>query len=231
MKKFGAMCLVLSTAVLSACSFAEVTPEANGLQSEPVRIVVEPDDAEQMVLAEIYRGTLEIEGRDVEIAHSGEGNFRIGCTGQILWENDPARAQDLEAAFEAEEDFDGRNNNVVTHDEMMGAMPTDWMTNDPSAATWCDDFDEVDIPMDIVPIYKKTLLNRVDRHEVNSVTKYITNTDLHELVDASRTAPVEDVVEQWILTSVAGGGNLDTGDAVSDSSGTDSDSGSDSTTN
>ena len=217
------MCLILSTAVLSACSFAEISPEANGLQSEPVRIVVDPDDIEQRVLAEIYRGTLELENREVEISTSGESNFRIGCTGQILWENDPNRAEELEAAFAADEDFDGKNYNVVTHEEMMGAMPTDWMTNDPSAATWCDDFEAVDIPMDIVPIYKKTLLNRVDRHEVNSVTKYITNTDLQELVDASRTTPVEEVVEQWILTSVAGGGNLDTGDAVSDGSGTGSD--------
>lgn len=210
------MCVVMSTALLSACSFAEVSPEANGLQTEPVRIVVDPNDLEQVVLAEIYRGTLEIENREVEIATSGEGNFRIGCTGQILWENDPARAQELEAAFEAEEDFDGRNYNVVTHDEMMGSLPTDWMTNDPSAASWCDDFDEVDIPLDIVPIYKKTLLNRSDKFEVNNVTKYITNDDLDELVEASRTAPAEDVVEQWILTSVAGGGNLDTGDPVSD---------------
>ena len=106
-------------------------------------------------------------------------------------------------------------------------MPTDWTTNDPSGATWCDDFDEVDIPMNIVPIYQKNLLGRSDRYEVNSVTKYITNTDLQELVDASRTTPVRDVVEQWILTSVAGGGNLDTGDAVSD----DSDSGSDKESN
>ena len=67
------------------------------------------------------------------------------------------------------------------------------------------------ISMNIVPIYQKNLLGRSDRYEVNSVTEYITNTDLQDLVDASRTTPVRDVVEQWMLTSVAGGGNLDTG--------------------
>lgn len=221
------MSLILSTAVLSACSFAEVSPEAEGLQSEPVRIEVDSDNPEEVVLGEIYRGSLEIQDRDVEIVPSGEGNFRVGCTGKILWENDPQRAQELETAFEAEKDFDGRDYNAVTHEEMMGSMPTDWTTNDPSGATWCDDFDEVDIPMNIVPIYQKNLLGRSDRYEVNSVTKYITNTDLQELVDASRTTPVRDVVEQWILTSVAGGGNLDTGDAVSD----DADSGSDKESN
>lgn len=227
MKKFGAMSLILSTAMLSACSFAEVSPEAEGLQSEPVRIEVDSDNPEEVVLGEIYRGSLEIQDRDAEIVASGEGNFRVGCTGKILWENDPQRAQELEKAFAAEEDFDCRDYNAVTHEEMMGSMPTDWTTNDPSGATWCDDFDEVDIPMNIVPIYQKNLLGRSDRYEVNSVTKYITNTDLQELVDASRTTPVRDVVEQWILTSVAGGGNLDTGDAVSD----DSDSGSDKESN
>ena len=221
------MSLILSTAMLSACSFAEVSPEAEGLQSEPVRIEVDSDNPEEVVLGEIYRGSLEIQDRDAEIVPSGEGNFRVGCTGKILWENDPQRAQELETAFAAEEDFDGRDYNSVTHEEMMGSMPTDWTTNDPSGATWCDDFDEVDIPMNIVPIYQKNLLGRSDRYEVNSVTKYITNTDLQELVDASRTTPVRDVVEQWILTSVAGGGNLDTGDAVSD----DSDSGSDKESN
>lgn len=221
------MSLILSTAVLSACSFAEVSPEAEGLQSEPVRIEVDSDNPEEVVLGEIYRGSLEIQDRDAEIVPSGEGNFRVGCTGKILWENDPQRAQELETAFEAEKDFDGRDYNAVTHEEMMGSMPTDWTTNDPSGATWCDDFDEVDIPMNIVPIYQKNLLGRSDRYEVNSVTKYITNTDLQELVDASRTTPVRDVVEQWILTSVAGGGNLDTGDAVSD----DADSGSDKESN
>lgn len=221
------MSLILSTAMLSACSFAEVSPEAEGLQSEPVRIEVDSDNPEEVVLGEIYRGSLEIQDRDAEIVPSGEGNFRVGCTGKILWENDPHRAQELETAFAAEEDFDGRDYNAVTHEEMMGSMPTDWTTNDPSGATWCDDFDEVDIPMNIVPIYQKNLLGRSDRYEVNSVTKYITNTDLQELVDASRTTPVRDVVEQWILTSVAGGGNLDTGDAVSD----DSDSGSDKESN
>ncbi|NME89822.1 hypothetical protein HF853_09120 [Corynebacterium stationis] len=226
-KKFGAMSLILSTAMLSACSFAEVSPESEGLQSEPVRIEVDSDNPEEVVLGEIYRGSLEIQDRDAEIVPSGEGNFRVGCTGRILWENDPQRAQELETAFAAEEDFDGRDYNAVTHEVMMGSMPTDWTTNDPSGATWCDDFDEVDIPMNIVPIYQKNLLGRSDRYEVNSVTKYITNTDLQELVDASRTTPVRDVVEQWILTSVAGGGNLDTGDAVSD----DSDSGSDKESN
>ena len=221
------MSLILSTAMLSACSFAEVSPEAEGLQSEPVRIEVDSDNPEEVVLGEIYRGSLEIQDRDAEIVPSGEGNFRVGCTGKILWENDPQRAQELETAFAAEEDFDGRDYNAVTHKEMMGSMPTDWTTNDPSGATWCDDFDEVDISMNIVPIYQKNLLGRSDRYEVNSVTKYITNTDLQELVDASRTTPVRDVVEQWILTSVAGGGNLDTGDAVSD----DSDSGSDKESN
>ncbi len=221
------MSLILSTAMLSACSFAEVSPEAEGLQSEPVRIEVDSDNPEEVVLGEIYRGSLEIQDRDAEIVPSGEGNFRVGCTGKILWENDPQRAQELEKAFAAEKDFDGRDYNAVTHEAMMGSMPTDWTTNDPSGATWCDDFDEVDISMNIVPIYQKNLLGRSDRYEVNSVTKYITNTDLQELVDASRTTPVRDVVEQWILTSVAGGGNLDTGDAVSD----DSDSGSDKESN
>lgn len=221
------MSLILSTAMLSACSFAEVSPEAEGLQSEPVRIEVDSDNPEEVVLGEIYRGSLEIQDRDAEIVPSGEGNFRVGCTGKILWENDPQRAQELEKAFAAEKDFDGRDYNAVTHEEMMGSMPTDWTTNDPSGATWCDDFDEVDISMNIVPIYQKNLLGRSDRYEVNSVTKYITNTDLQELVDASRTTPVREVVEQWILTSVAGGGNLDTGDAVSD----DADSGSDKESN
>src|SRR5690625_5628218 len=183
------MSLILSTAMLSACSFAEVSPEAEGLQSEPVRIEVDSDNPEEVVLGEIYRGSLEIQDRDAEIVPSGEGNFRVGCTGKILWENDPQRAQELETAFAAEEDFDGRDYNAVTHEEMMGSMPTDWTTNDPSGATWCDDFDEVDIPMNIVPIYQKNLLGRSDRYEVNSVTKYITNTDLQELVDASRTTP------------------------------------------
>lgn len=222
-KKFGGVCLILSTAVLSACSFAEVSPETKGLQTEPVQIEVESNNPEERVLAEIYRGSLELQKRDAEIVPTGEGNFRIGCTGQILWENDPQRAQELEEAFEAEEDFDGRDNNAVTHEEMMGSLPTDWTTNDPSGATWCEDFDEVDIPLNIVPIYKKTLLDRNDRYEVNSVTKYITNTDLQELVDASQDAPVDEVVEQWLLTSVAGGGNLDTGDAVSDDADSDSD--------
>src|SRR5699024_10933221 len=143
--------------------------------------------------------------------------------GQILWENDPQRAQELEEAFEAEEDLDGRDNNAVTHEEMMGSLPTDWTTNDPSGATWCEAFDEVDIPLNIVPIYKKTLLDRSDRYEVNSVTKDIPKTELHDLVDAPQDAPVDEVVEQCLLTSVAGAGNLDTCDAVSDDADTDSD--------
>src|SRR5699024_972778 len=114
------MSLILSTAVLSACSFAEVSPQAEGLQSEPVRIEVDSANAEGVVLGEIYRGSLEIQDRDVEIVRSGEGNFRVGCTGNVLWENDPQRAQELETDFAAEEDFDGRDYNAVAHEEMMG---------------------------------------------------------------------------------------------------------------
>ena len=69
------MSLILSTAMLSACSFAEVSPEAEGLQSEPVRIEVDSDNPEEVVLGEIYRGSLEIQDRDAEIVPSGEGNF------------------------------------------------------------------------------------------------------------------------------------------------------------
>src|SRR5699024_11260843 len=126
-------------------------------------------------------GLEDIDDGNVEIWPSGEGNFPVGCTVNILWENVPQRAQELETAFAAEEDFDGRDYSAVTHEAMMGSMPTDWTTNDPSGATWCDDFDEVDIPMNIVPIYQKNLLGRSDRYEVNSVTKYITNADLQEL--------------------------------------------------
>lgn len=221
-----------STAGVSACGRQEPLPEASDLSQAQVRIAVDPDSPQQLVLGEIYIQTLGEEGRSASLVHeqtpdSGSGvdvleegtsNFLVACTGNALAGFDMPTAKRLEKEREEAGDETDRDFLAETHIAMMSALPTVLTTVDPSSAPGCKDHEKVDLPQNFVPIYAKDLLDRDERFAIASVTKYLTTEDLDDLVEeADRTGSVSQTVEHWINTSTS---NPENTSGSSDGSGT-----------
>ncbi|MBS5997461.1 MAG: hypothetical protein KIA11_05940, partial [Corynebacterium sp.] len=99
--------VVLSATLLSGCSSQSGTnPFAKSPQSEPIGIVVDANETDQLVLAEIYRQELMRQGREVSIVNEDifhdikggrsmnpGGNFYVGCTGEFLNILNPGEAR------------------------------------------------------------------------------------------------------------------------------------------
>lgn len=225
--------LLVTGLALGGCAAAEPKPPTAEPMTRQLRILVDPKSTKAVVLGEIYMQTLRKEGRDAALVGgeastpaarmraiaSGEADMIIACTGRALAVLDAGKARELEAKYKAE---DAANNSggvmdrlEETHDALMGALPALFTTVDPSSAHGCTELPDQDLPQNIVPIYLKGSMNRQQRFEVNSVTKYLTDDDLDALVEeVDRKGDAHRVVEHWIETSTASSG--DTGNNDSD---------------
>lgn len=207
--------LAIGCGVLSGCAAANPVPSPAGLYDQPVEIVVDKDSMDQRVLGEIYRDTLREEDRsatiivtddvgDNEEQARGRATLWMGCTGELLAYYDPVRARELEAEFARDqENPSGQDFLALTHIGLIGGLPPELMTVDPSPAEGCRDGSEVDLPNNLVPIFYKTLLDRDEKNAIASVTKFLTTQDLEDLGDAAReSGSVEQTVQTWLENSL-----------------------------
>lgn len=212
--------VVASSMLLAGCSNQEPQKVQSVLSNMQVEILVNPNNLEQRVVAEIYKATLEEEGRDValiqdptlddlrrvELVQSGAANMWIGCTGNLL------EAMDLKTAFALEKEYlaDQENEDPSgtdwlerTHVELIKSLPYFLTTTDPSSATGCESRVDVDLPQNLVPIFVKDLLDRDERQAVGALTKFLTNEDLDALIEDSRTSgSVQQTVHAWLESNI-----------------------------
>ncbi|QCB28190.1 hypothetical protein [Corynebacterium endometrii] len=211
----------ISSLALAACQGIEPAAEESAISEQTVRIMVDSDSAEQRVVAEIYRATLESEGHDAEILRNqqltpderaellshGEADMWIGCTGNLLEAFDSNRAAELSTEYvEDQADPSGTDYLAETHIAMMAALPVELTTVDPSSARGCEGDSHVELPQNYVPIYVKGLLDRDERLTVSSVTKYLTTQEISDLVEeAEATGNEQDIVAKWLSQIVSTG--------------------------
>ncbi|QPK79937.1 hypothetical protein G7Y31_04390 [Corynebacterium lizhenjunii] len=233
---------VASMACLALAGCAQQTPHPQRHPSThaQVRIAVDPSRVEQLILGEVYIRTLAKQGRDATLVRvdgstsaerldrirSGDADFIVGCTGNFLNGLDHATAKKLEKeqrqAHEQQQRTGQRSDRdflAETHIAMMGALPAEVTTVDPSPAPGCHDREEVDLPQNYVVVYEKNLLNREERFQVASVTKYISSQDIEQLTqDAEASGSIAETVGLWIETQTTSSGEGE-GTANSDGSG------------
>ena len=113
----------LALAALSSCTkFDPSADEKPGLH-QAVTISVNPKSKRQLLLAELYKQTLESQGRAANVAsneeleatsaneqnlpliESGDGatNFYIGCTGELLDAFNPVAAREISKRYEEDQ--------------------------------------------------------------------------------------------------------------------------------
>ncbi|MBK4137137.1 hypothetical protein GWO52_01305 [Corynebacterium macginleyi] len=225
---------VLSATLLAGCTDRVVIePSAESSDREPIDIVIDSDDTDQVVLGEIYRQILAREGREATVvkedlyqthvdkgrSFTPAGNFYVGCTGDFLSYLNPSEARDISRAYKksvSDSQAGGEDFLARTHIALMSALPTDLATVEPSGAYGCEDA-QPELPENFVVIYRKGLFDREEENAFASVTKFITQKDLSDLAeDAKDTGSVEKAVREWMKSP---GGNVVEGEGDSASTG------------
>ncbi|MCZ9297095.1 hypothetical protein [Corynebacterium yonathiae] len=226
--------VVLTATLLTGCSSQfNTNPFAQSPQHEPIGIMVDANEADQLVLAEIFRQELMGQGREASIVKeeifqdtqggrsmNPGGNFYVGCTGVFLSALNPGEARaiskDYKKAQKASEPG-GEDYLARTHIALMSSLTTDTSTVEPSGASGCEDA-EPELPENFVVLYQDDLFDREERQAVASLTKFITQKDISDMVEEMETkdASAEKVVRSWMNSS---GADIAHEEGDSDSSG------------
>ncbi|OFT49189.1 hypothetical protein HMPREF3155_12325 [Corynebacterium sp. HMSC06D04] len=235
----------LALAALSSCTkFDPSADEKPGLH-QAVTISVNPKSKRQLLLAELYKQTLESQGRAANVAsneeleatsaneqnlpliESGDGatNFYIGCTGELLDAFNPVAAREISKRYEEDQkDPSGEDFLATTHVALMNALPPDLAVVAPSSAQGCKEA-EPDLPQNYVVVYYKGLFDREERLAVSSLTKFLTDGEIRELLEKTdESGSLEQTVSDWNSQSNAGT-VMDTGGDSNSSGGSDLTSG------
>lgn len=200
--------IVVSGLVLSGCAAAEPGPGPELAHDAPVSISVDADSVGQLLLGEIYQRTLSGPERDVALnaetspednpkvhrLESGQANFIVGCTGELLSEMNPAAAREI-----AEGTDDEAENVDLVYDQFVGSLSGDLATTDPSSAQGCADAEGPEMTQNIVPVFEADLFGRAELGQLSSITKLLTTADLENMIDAvDETGSVPDAVDSWM---------------------------------
>lgn len=202
------------TATLVACSNAEPTRDPVHTLSKPVTISVSANSMEEIVLGEIYQQVLEGQGRTanihvdtreikrdpIERLRSGAADMIIGCTGSLLFTQNPAEAEAISEEY-ARGDASPNAGELIdrTYTELIGSLPGGLGAPNPSSAVGCEQQDVPPIPQNIVPIYHRDLLVRDEEQRINEVTRLLTTGDLAELTEeAHEEESASTAVAEWL---------------------------------
>lgn len=192
---------------LTACSNAEPGRGTNEDHTRAVRISVSANSPEQQVLGELYSQVLQETGRStsliiedtpregnrLELLYAAETDLIISCTGLMLHQLDPERAEELSGTIDPHE----------THREYMGALPAHLTAPDPSPAQGCSldvlEQQVPDLPQSIIPVYRRDLFDRAELKAISSVTYTVTDEELEGLIEtAGDRSSVSAAVEEWL---------------------------------
>ncbi|AWB83801.1 hypothetical protein [Corynebacterium liangguodongii] len=214
-----------TTAAVALCAAAVCALGACGRPAETAAegyiIGIKPDSVEQEVLGEIYRALLVSVGQPatverlpaaagttaVDLVGTGEADVAIACTGEILGQLNPALAEETQRDIEEDEtagDMNDDSASKAVYEDAVGTFPGGVMTIDPSPAEGCAEKGaqrgEGTLPMNIIPVFRKTELNRGQVNRLNFVNRVISTDDLDAMVgEVEGGAPVRRVVASWML--------------------------------
>lgn len=200
----GALCCVLGVWV-AACSQPEQRLLRDIGDRDTLLVTFNPVDTENWILAELYQTALDSGGHQayshdnndsvrqgyaalIRSIREGDADVAVVCTGTALELLDPAKAKELSEKFEAQ---GGKNADVTSgeaRDEVYAAMvaslPETVAAANPSSTEGCEDSTGeamLDLPQNIVPIFRKHVLDHHDRQSLNKVSGTVSRADLDEL--------------------------------------------------
>lgn len=226
MRKLVATVAAASLLTLTACS--EPKPE--------VRIAADPSNPEQMVLAEIYRQVVELDGRQVGIIpvdlpddnaklgilQVGDANLAVLCVGSLVVQGNPGESQQLidaakqhsatpngAAPAEGESDEGSIDLPLATYDAAVGTLPANLKTIDPSPAEGCMDQEHGDLPNNIIPVFQAGIFDRGVKRAMGQATRALSTDDLEELVEKSKAdSDPAPAVNEWLMEKTGMGAEL-----------------------
>ncbi|MDO5076517.1 hypothetical protein [Corynebacterium sp.] len=213
----AAVAIVGLSVGVSACA---EEPQHTQRESDykPIEIAVVDHSSEQLILGELYQRAFKREKRDaflrlsasetdirkIERVRNRNADLVIGCTGELLYELNPKLAESLSKEYEKDR-ADGKvdANNGEWRDKvytaMVGSLPGKLTASDPSNATGCANYDGPELPQNIVPVFRKQVLNRDDRLVLNYISGTITTGDMRELAKkAEEENSVSAVVDPYL---------------------------------
>ncbi len=206
---------LLAVSSLTACSQNELARDESPLSAQPVTISVNSTSMGQMVLGEMYQQVLTLQGRQTSLSlesevdaldrlsrlNEHEADLIVGCTGHLLAQLHPAKAEELSEEFRAAGgDPNSAELSQETYDEFVGSLPGDLAVTDPSSAQGCSGApDTPELPQNIVPIFHKELFDREELKAITDAGRLLTTMDLHEMAEeAEHRGSVADVVSEWV---------------------------------
>lgn len=208
---------------LVACSDSQDAAQNNSqhlaqeASSRTAAIGVEPDSTEQRVLGEIYRQLLMSLGYDAGLADVDERaepdpvdqlrtddlDIVVACTGPLLERRDAGAASQLgTSGKEGQELID------ATYDALVGTLPGEISTVDPSPAQGCGQAGPAsdgnagggaELPSNIIPLFVDGKFDRWSVYRINFITRIMSTGDLEELterVDDGESASA--VASDWL---------------------------------
>ncbi len=241
----------MTVAALAGCAAAQPQAAEPAIANAPVQILVPTSDTEDRVVAEIFRQSLRNAGRSAELVdatalgdvpadrpgdalRTGEANLWLACTGEALEDYNPEEAEELEPKYKAAQEGESDSDEdylATTHVALIGSLPPELITTDPSSAEGCPNDADVELPENYTPIFNKQLFDRDERNVVSSVAKFLTADDIADITedaddrgaskgDAKAAAKaVREAVSEWVATEMPaaeineGGDSDDSSDA------------------
>lgn len=194
--------LVAGAGAMSACS----SPEPDNT----IRIGVDRRSTQAVVIAEMYRQSLErggspatlqalvigVEDTPAEVQEQGvrlleqeQIDVFIGCTGTVLRVEAPRLAADLSEEYTSE---DSELSEVEWIDQTYTAMLSQLRrgvdASNPSLVSGCIEDEDTPLPESLVPLYRKTVIDRNDRIKLNDISGGISAEELDNLIAEVRQA-------------------------------------------
>lgn len=202
----GALCVALSVCT-AACSQPAQRLLRDIGDRDTLLVTFNPVDTENWILAALYQTSLDSAGHQayshdnndsvrqgyaalIRSIREGDADVAVVCTGTALELLDPAKAKELSEKFAAKGGQTADVNSGEARDEVYAAMvaslPETVAAANPSTTEGCENSageTMLELPQNIVPIFRKHLLDHHDRQSLNKVSGMINRADLDELDD------------------------------------------------
>lgn len=188
-------------------------------------VAADPASSEQVVLVEIYRQIIALDGQDVVVAgpsmpSSGdrldvllakEADLAVMCVGELVTDANPGEAgQLLRQAKEHEGTTNDDELDLATYDAAVATLPADLMTLDPSPAHGCGAEEGEGLPQNVIPVFKTGLFDRGVRSAMSQVTRALNTGDLEDMVaDVESGEDPAATVNTWMKEETGMGAELE----------------------
>ncbi|PRQ12300.1 hypothetical protein C1Y63_01725 [Corynebacterium sp. 13CS0277] len=203
--------------MLSGCA-EEPTREPIAGSTSAVRVIIDDSRPMQGLVSELYMKTLNGHGRTAlpyrptdtdptrprfEALTAGDADVVVGCMGELLEELNPLAAAKISEEYTAALDAGEISANdgtwrETTYTALVNSLPGSLAATDPSSATACKE-STPKLPQNIVPIYRKPVLNRDARLIMNKVTGTMSTEDIEELsAQMSQSGSVSEVLGPYM---------------------------------